>query len=282
MKSKSVLRYPGGKSLMAKSLVNHFPKDMKEYRELFLGGGSVFFQLRKHNKIPSILNDINTNLYCFWYTLINSNEDLIKEILRLKEKYKSGKELFLKCKKELFNPDSNSLIKASRYFILSRIGFNGIALNSGYSEKSFKDHFTIKSILKIREYKSPFINTQLFNQDYSELLEDHLGIFYYFDPPYTNNKLSNLYGKNGGLHRNFDHKKFFYLVEQLKRAKWIMTINYSEAIKERFSFCYVYENLTKHQINSKHQLVKELLISNMRLRIKKPLPLDNFIFNNYK
>ena len=40
---KTPLRYPGGKSRAVKKMAEFFPlfKDYKEYREPFLGGGSV-------------------------------------------------------------------------------------------------------------------------------------------------------------------------------------------------------------------------------------------------
>ena len=38
---KTCLRYPGGKSKALKTLAPWFPAGMKEYREPFIGGGSV-------------------------------------------------------------------------------------------------------------------------------------------------------------------------------------------------------------------------------------------------
>ena len=48
MKSlKTPLRYPGGKSRAAKYLIGQFPTDIKQYREPFLGGGSVALHVSK-------------------------------------------------------------------------------------------------------------------------------------------------------------------------------------------------------------------------------------------
>ena len=38
---KTPLRYPGGKSRVAKRLITKFPKNIGEFREPFVGGGSV-------------------------------------------------------------------------------------------------------------------------------------------------------------------------------------------------------------------------------------------------
>ena len=43
---KSPLRYPGGKSKAIKQIFSYVPK-FKEFREPFLGGGSVFFALKQ-------------------------------------------------------------------------------------------------------------------------------------------------------------------------------------------------------------------------------------------
>ncbi len=40
-----VFRYPGGKAKAAKQLIQYSPPHFKEYREPFVGGGGVFWQL---------------------------------------------------------------------------------------------------------------------------------------------------------------------------------------------------------------------------------------------
>ena len=47
MSLKTPLRYPGGKSRAIKHLDPNFPKDFKEFREPFLGGGSVALHTTK-------------------------------------------------------------------------------------------------------------------------------------------------------------------------------------------------------------------------------------------
>jgi site-specific DNA-adenine methylase len=59
---KSPLRYPGGKSRAIKFITQLIP-EFKEYREPFVGGGSVFVYL-KHYKSPRILHVLNHPLPC--------------------------------------------------------------------------------------------------------------------------------------------------------------------------------------------------------------------------
>ena len=44
---KTPLRYPGGKSRAAAQLVSAFPNEISEFREPFLGGGSVAIEFTK-------------------------------------------------------------------------------------------------------------------------------------------------------------------------------------------------------------------------------------------
>ncbi|MYD39123.1 MAG: DNA adenine methylase, partial [Chloroflexi bacterium] len=43
---KSPLRYPGGKSRAIKQILRHLPARIDEYREPFVGGGSVFLAVK--------------------------------------------------------------------------------------------------------------------------------------------------------------------------------------------------------------------------------------------
>ena len=67
---KTPLRYPGGKSRVAKMLLEKFPSDIKEFREPFVGGGSVALLFsQKYPDIPVWVNDKYEYLYSFWKTL---------------------------------------------------------------------------------------------------------------------------------------------------------------------------------------------------------------------
>jgi len=63
---RSPLRYPGGKTRVAKLFAPYFPEHT-DYREVFAGGAAVFFfkPLAKKNW----LNDLHPGLYALWVTL---------------------------------------------------------------------------------------------------------------------------------------------------------------------------------------------------------------------
>ena len=67
---KTPLRYPGGKSRATKYICPRFPKKISEYREPFLGGGSVAIEFTKRCPgVPIWVNDFYTPLEVFWTQL---------------------------------------------------------------------------------------------------------------------------------------------------------------------------------------------------------------------
>jgi DNA adenine methylase len=68
-KIKSPLRYPGGKSRAIKQILPQITLNIREYREPFLGGGSVFFAVKQlfDQQIKAYwINDLNPDLYHFY------------------------------------------------------------------------------------------------------------------------------------------------------------------------------------------------------------------------
>ena len=63
---RSPLRYPGGKSRVAKRLVPFIPPHT-HYREPFVGGGAIFFH--KQPVAKSWINDLHPGLYALWRAL---------------------------------------------------------------------------------------------------------------------------------------------------------------------------------------------------------------------
>ena len=105
MKSlKTPLRYPGGKSRACTKMDQYLLKvsDSKEYREPFLGGGSVAIHItKKYPHLDVWVNDLYTPLYTFWTVLQDDGYRLHKRLQELKSKYPSrgtAKDLFLQSK----------------------------------------------------------------------------------------------------------------------------------------------------------------------------------------
>lgn len=264
---KSPLRYPGGKSKAIDSISKLIP-EFKEFREPFVGGGSVFVYLKQ--KFPSRtfwINDIYKNLYHFWNECKENPNKLIESILEFRSTYSDGKELhrFL-----LNNIDSfDNIKKAAAFFIFNRITFSGTTESGGFSNAAFHKRFTESSIERVKALSKILLNTKISNLDYEEVILAHGNdVFVFLDPPYYSATKSALYGKNGSLHKMFNHERFANVMKQSKH-RWLITYDDSEFIRNLFSFAYIKTwDLTYGMRNvnkESNQLGKELFISNYPL-----------------
>lgn len=282
---KSPLRYPGGKSKSIDSISKLIP-DFKEFREPFVGGGSVFIYLKQ--KFPSRtfwINDIYQNLYHFWNECKENPNKLIESILEFRSTYSNGKELhrFL-----LNNIDSfDNIKKAAAFFIFNRITFSGTTESGGFSNAAFHKRFTESSIERVIALSKILLNTKISNLDYEEVvLAGGNDVFLFLDPPYYSATKSALYGKNGALHKTFNHERFANVMKQTKH-KWLITYDDSDYIKDLFSFAniktwdltYGMRNVTEQS----NQKVKELFIFNYPLNDFLTEKLEfNFSQNHYE
>ena len=87
---KTPLRYPGGKSRALSKLFQYIPdlKDYKEYREPFLGGGSVALEVSKrYPRLDIWVNDLYEPLYNFWRELQDNGNEIKNILLQLKQRH---------------------------------------------------------------------------------------------------------------------------------------------------------------------------------------------------
>lgn len=261
---KSPLRYPGGKS-RAVNLISTLLPEFEEFREPFLGGGSIFIYAKQ--RFPNKkywVNDLYLELFKFWEMTQKDVDLLIEKIYEWRNEFPIGKELhkFLNNNLEGFN----DLERAAAFFIYNRITFSGTSLSGGFSEHAFTGRFTESSIKRLNEFAKVINGSKITNLDYEELVkQDGENVFIFLDPPYFSATKSALYGKNGNMHKFFDHQKFAETMKNCKH-KWLITYDDSEYIRELFSFAniipwdltYGMRNINK----GSDQKGKELFISN--------------------
>jgi DNA adenine methylase len=260
----SPLRYPGGKS-RAVNLIASLVPQFEEYREPFLGGGSVFIYLKQ--KFPNRkfwVNDLHLPLFKFWKMCESDVECVIKKVYEWREQFQEGKDLhrFLVSNTSAFD----DIETAAAFFILNRMTFSGTSESGGYSEQAFRGRFTESSVHRLKKFAEVIKGTKITNEDFQKVVEQEgKNVFLFLDPPYYSATKSALYGKNGNLHKCFDHVRF---AETMKRCRhdWLITYDDSEYIRELFSFAtiltwdlkYGMRNVTPHS----NQTGKELFISN--------------------
>ena len=234
---KTPLRYPGGKSRACTKLEQYIPdlRDYKEYREPFLGGGSVAIHItKKYPHLDIWVNDLYEPLVNFWKTLQDDGYALYKRLQELKSRYPdvgSAKGLFLEAK-ELVNDYSVSpLYRACAFYVVNKCSFSGLTESSSFSRQASDSNFSMRGIEKLPGYTQIIKDWKITNGRYQELLTDNKSVFTYLDPPYEIG--SNLYGRKGDMHKSFDHDGFATICDRFIGPQ-LVSYNSTQLIRERF------------------------------------------------
>ena len=264
---RSPLRYPGGKSRAVERIAGLIPS-FTEFREPFVGGGSVFIYLKQ--KFPDKkfwINDKYAELAIFWKILRSDSTKLIEQIWNWKRKFSEGKELFYFLRGKI--KDFDEIETATAFFVFNRITFSGTTEAGGFSVQAFEKRFTDSSIERLGTMPDVLADVKITNFDYEKvILEKGENVFLFLDPPYFSATNSALYGKNGNLHKTFDHTRF---AETLKKCphRWLLTYDDSPFVRELFSFANI-ETWSlmygmRNQTATSNQKGNELFISNYEL-----------------
>ena len=174
--SKTPLRYPGGKSKALTKLWEQLPNlnAYDEYREPFLGGGSVAIHIsRMYPDLQVWVNDLYEPLYQFWRILKRNVPDLMTELLELKEKYSDSEgytdsNLFYEKKEYLEKPltDTTPMGRAVAFYVTNKCSFSGLSMNSSYSRLASKQNFKADGIKYLPEFSMLIQNWTITNFSY--------------------------------------------------------------------------------------------------------------------
>jgi DNA adenine methylase len=238
MKSlKTPLRYPGGKSRACEKMGPYFPdlRNYDEFREPFLGGGSVAIYITK--KYPSLgiwVNDLYEPLVNFWQQLQMFGNDLKNELSDCKLAYNTpelARELFLKSKEHVNEKEISSLDRAVAFYIVNKCSFSGLTESSSFSAQASQSNFSLRGIEKLPEYSKLISKWRITNYSYDYLMDGNMGAFMYLDPPYDIK--DNLYGRKGSMHKGFDHDKFAADCASCYMHQ-LISYNSDQLVKDRF------------------------------------------------
>jgi len=246
---KTPVRYPGGKSRAVAKMDQYFPdlRDYEEYREPFLGGGSVAIHITK--KYPNIkvwVNDLYEPLYNFWVQLRDNSHEITRQLQELKSRYPdrgSARGLFLEAKdflndtgnasetKQFLNGDREPIYRAVAFYVVNKCSFSGLTESSSFSAQASDSNFSMRGILKLPEYSKLIQRWKITNYSYEDLLDEDKSSFVYLDPPYDIK--DNLYGRKGSMHKGFDHDKFAIDCDSCSMHQ-LISYNSDQLVKDRF------------------------------------------------
>jgi site-specific DNA-adenine methylase len=234
---KTPLRWPGGKSRACIKMDPYFPdlRNYDEFREPFLGGGSVAIHVTK--KYPDLkiwVNDLYEPLVNFWQQLQMFGDDLKDNLLDLKSKNNTpdkARELFLKSKDRVNDQTLSNLDRAASFYVVNKCSFSGLTEISSFSQQASTGNFSVRGIEKLPEYSKLIVNWRITNYSYDYLLDGDTTAFVYLDPPYDIK--DNLYGRKGSMHKGFDHDKFAADCNA-NNMDMLVSYNTDQLVKNRF------------------------------------------------
>ena len=284
---KTPLRYPGGKSKAIKTLSPWFPQVVSEYREPFIGGGSIAIDFTKSNPdVPVWINDLYVPLYNFWIQLRDRGEELSERVREEKQRTldegerdkvtAKAKELFNTYKEEIDTYDDFE--KAVAFFIMNKFSYSGLTENSTFSQTASNSNFSLVGADKLAQFSELIKEWKITNIDYSEVMRDHgsSDTFIFLDPPYDIKDF--LYGKNREMHKSFDHDRFANDVYNCIH-KFMITYNVNDRLMELYKNYNLKEWKLRYSMahrgdkGTTENIKTELLVTNYSIVPETPLEL---------
>ena len=271
---KTPLRYPGGKSRALSKLFQFIPdlKDYTEFREPFLGGGSVAIEIgKRYPHIDIWVNDLYEPLYNFWKVLQSDGQKLRDILIQLKQRHSdpsSAKQLFLDAKDYLAKPVGNRIDRAVSFYVVNKCSFSGLTESSAFSKQASESNFSVNGIEKLPEYSLMIKKWKITNLSYEHMLSDEEETYIYLDPPYEIK--SNLYGRKGDMHKGFDHDEFATICDK-STSPILISYNSSQLIRDRFDewtvaeFAHTYTMRSTGCYNKEQASRKELVLMNYEM-----------------
>jgi DNA adenine methylase len=267
--TKPFMKWVGGKTQIIGDVIGLFPKEMNNYHEPFLGGGSVLLALLSHSENGTIkvsgkifASDLNSNLIGLYKNIQSSPDELIAEVKKLSNE-------FATCTGTVVNRNATTIEEAltspESYYFWIRSRFNALSKVERTSVTSsamllFMNKTCFRGVYRegpkgfnvpFGNYKNPSILDEEHIKRVSSLIKDVVftsqsfsdslvntvsGDFIYLDPPYApeNNTSFVSYTTDG-----FDidnHKLLFKLCDDMntKNVKLLMSNAEVELVKDSF------------------------------------------------
>ncbi len=276
---KPFLKWVGGKRALVPEIIERMPKEFNHYFEPFIGGGALFFELKKRGMLKgkkSYLFDANFELINAYNTVKNNPHELISYLKEFEQQH--SHDFYYKTRAMDREDSFASLpdaVRSARFIYLNKTCFNGLyRVNS----KGFYN-------VPMGRYKNPTIcdeslihsasqalqDTEVLHVDFAKVLDfAKKGDFVYFDPPYYPlTTTSSFTSYNQEIFLEDEQKRLFNTFEKLaKKGLHVMLSNSdTEFIKELYKNHQIDFVEMNRFINSKsggRGKISEVLIQNRR------------------
>ena len=287
---KPILKWVGGKTQIIDKIINEFPTEMNNYREIFLGGGSVLLSLltymkngiiKVHNNIYAY--DINEPLIYTYKNIQSNHNDLYDEIQNLIKEFnlcengnceinrkpetieeaKKSKENYYYWIRNEYNKlnadEKKTIIGSSMFIFLNKTCFRGIFRISSNGFNVPYGHYNNPEIINKKHLDEihNLIQNVIFECCDFELSLKNIenNDFTYIDPPYAQEKKISFVGYTENGFNIDNHINLFNLIHLLTENNKKIMLNNADVSLVRDNFTNLKYNiisiLCKRTINSK-------------------------------
>ena len=234
---RSPLRYPGGKSRVAKLFSPYFPVHT-DYREIFAGGAAIFFHKPKAQK--NWLNDLHPGLHALWVTLRDDFDAFAQMCRRQTGDCRSLFNYWAFDRTDLMTARGNDhlLDRAVQYYYLNRTVWGGRVVFDPkrksrlyFSNPRGWDNLE-KKLAHLEQISSKLQGVEITCQSYEHCLADATAdTFIYADPPYYRESTGHITDKL--YDKSFDEECHAKLADALNAAPAKVMVSYDDCPEVR-------------------------------------------------
>lgn len=292
---KPFLKWVGGKSQIIDNIISKIPKNINNYHEIFLGGGSVLFailSLQKEKKI-TIKNkifayDINSSLINVYKRVQNNKEEVFKYIESYIKEYdkittlivnrnpscieeaKTSKESYYYWLRNKYNNvDKDSIECAALFIFINKTCFRGMYREgpNGYNVPygHYKKTPTIITKDELNNISDLIKDVEFIHSDFKNSIKNiEDNDFIYLDPPYVPENSKSFVGYVADGFNLEMHKLLFNEIKKINNSKFLMSNAKVDLVIENFKEYNCDDIIARRAINSKNpeSTTLEVLIYN--------------------
>lgn len=298
---KPILKWVGGKTQILDKLIIEFPTNINNYREIFLGGGSVLLTLLSYVKNGIIkihgniyAYDLNEPLIHIYKNIQSNHNELYNEIQKIITEFNScGDGEINRTPK---NIDEAKIAKENYYYWIrseyNKLNFNDKKNIIGSAMFIFLNKTCFRGVFRVgpKGFNVPYghyNNPEIINREHldeiHELIQNvifeccdfniSLNIvepndYVYLDPPYAPETDTSFVGYTENGFNIDNHNKLFKLIHKLTETNKKMMLSNADVSLVRYNFTNEKYNISsilcKRTINSKNPEAKanEVIIKN--------------------
>jgi DNA adenine methylase len=256
---QSPFRYPGGKYYALKHILPFILSEKyEEYREPFVGGGSVFFALPKAQY--NIINDLDDELINVYRILADPVRR--HELIQLVSDKNVTRDIFQSI---VDSKPKNLMEKGFRTFYINRTSYSGILNKPSFGYNDIKSSPPKNWHKRMNPCGEKLEDVEIMSKDFTTIINRPSitnSVLMYLDPPYFEADQKRAYTKSFSEE---DHQRLFNELSKTQH-KFCLSYDDCEWVRNKYKsfniFQLQWQYNTDNISNKKRKMGKELIITN--------------------